>query len=68
MKIFNEKSIDKLLSDIQFEFKKYRKNNNIEDMDKFIILEFSIAQVIIRALEEESKYNENIQWESTTRR
>lgn len=61
MKIFNEKSIDKLLSDIQFEFKKYRKNNNIEDMDKFIILEFSIAQVIIRALEEESKYNENIQ-------
>lgn len=61
MKIFNEKSIDKLLSDIQFGFKKYRKNNNIEDMDKFIILEFSIAQVIIRALEEESKYNENIQ-------
>jgi len=55
MKIFNEKSLDKLLSDVQFEFKKYRKNNNIEDMDKFIALEFSIAQVLIRALEEESK-------------
>ncbi len=54
MKIYNEKLLDKLLSDIQFEFKKYKKNNNIEDMDKFIVLEFTVAQLLIKTIEAES--------------